>query len=115
LPDELGAKYALENHRGDCTEFADLSVAMSRSLGIPGRVLGGYFVENDAVLRARDYHNWAEVLVDGRWTLVDAQRGFFRNRPDRYIAFHVITAGLSNEMRGAERFRADSGLLVHWN
>jgi len=110
--DEYGAKRALERRRGDCTEFADLTVALARALEIPARTVGGYVVESDSVLRAAEYHNWAELYFDGAWQLVDAQRGAFAESADRYIAFHIASTSVDNPMQGAERFRTSQKLLV---
>jgi transglutaminase-like putative cysteine protease len=115
IADELGARYALEHRRGDCTEYADLSAALARALGIPARVIGGYVVESDAVLRGRDYHNWTEVWLGDRWLILDAQKQRFDEHADQYIAFHIVAPKSSGPMNGAERFRADDGLVVRWN
>jgi transglutaminase-like putative cysteine protease len=115
IADELGARYALENRRGDCTEYADLAAALARSLDIPARVLGGYVLESDAVLRAGDYHNWTEVWTGDRWVLLDAQKEHFGEAAERYIAFHILTSQSNDSLQGAERFRADEGLVVRWN
>lgn len=110
--DEYGAKRALERRRGDCTEFADLTVALARALEIPSRTVGGFVVESDTVLRAAEYHNWAELYFDGGWQLVDTQRGAFAESADRYIAFHLASTSIDNPMQGAERFRTSAKLLV---
>jgi hypothetical protein len=115
IADELGARYALEHRTGDCTEYADLAAALARSLGIPARVLGGYVVESDAVLRAADYHNWTELWLGDRWVLLDAQKEHFGEAAEQYIAFHILGSQSEDSMQGAERFRADEGLVVRWN
>ena len=93
LRDARGALYALRERKGDCTEYAMLFTALARANGIPARVLGGYVVEGDAVLRARDYHNWAEFLIDGRWHIADPQKRVFMDQYENYVAFKIITDG----------------------
>ena len=39
---EHGALWALQNKRGDCTEFSCLLVAFLRAIGIPAKVISGY-------------------------------------------------------------------------
>ena len=87
-----GAAYALNKRQGDCTEFAALFVALMRANDIPARVIGGFVTGEDAMLRARDYHNWAEFYADGRWYLADPQRRVFVDGAAEYLAFRVIDA-----------------------
>jgi len=85
-----GARLALESGRGDCTERADLFVALARARGIPARTMAGFVIDHDAVLRAANYHNWAEVYLDGTWRLVDADKGVFGNSPSHYLAMRIL-------------------------
>jgi len=39
---EHGALWALQNKKGDCTEFSNLMVALMRAAGIPAKVVSGY-------------------------------------------------------------------------
>ncbi len=61
---------------GDCTEYAMLSAAMCRAVGVPSRtVLGLVYAP------ARDgkpylaYHMWFEVFAEGQWLPLDATLG----------------------------------------
>jgi len=56
---ELGARYAFYNRKGDCTEFATLFVAMCRSQGIPSRLVHGYLYSSDISAG----HMWAEFYL----------------------------------------------------
>lgn len=65
-----GALNALKTHRGVCTEFSALLVALCRSMGIPARVVAGYWehkslVENQTVNVEPDRHAWAEFYLPG--------------------------------------------------
>jgi transglutaminase-like putative cysteine protease len=91
IADDLGATSALKSRRGDCSEFAYLVAALNRARGIPTKVLGGYVVTSNAVLRASEYHNWNEAYVDGQWRLVDAQKGVFFAPSADYVATRVIS------------------------
>lgn len=92
-PDERGALYLLEQRRGDCTEFAYLVTALSRANEVPARPMGGYLVQGNAIVGAADYHNWAEVFVDGRWLVVDAHQQSFAEHPAGYVAMRIISTG----------------------
>ncbi len=87
---DRGALYALENRRGDCTEYMYLFAALARLSGIPTRGIGGFVVSEDAVLRARDFHNWAEVYVNGRWRVVDPQNKSFMQVENHYVALRIL-------------------------
>jgi hypothetical protein len=51
---------------GICYDYASLFAAMLRSMGIPAKLVKGYSKENPSV-----YHAWNEVLINGKWIVVD--------------------------------------------
>lgn len=112
VPEDLGALYALENRRGDCTEYAYLVAALVRANKIPARVVGGYFADHDMAPKPQDYHNWAEVFVDGRWSIVDAQKGYLYPSPGRYVAFRIHHQTPINNVGAAHRYRVGGQLQV---
>ena len=58
---------------GDCTEYAMLSAAMCRSLGVPSRtVLGLVYAPAKDGKPYLAYHMWFEVFADGQWLPLDA-------------------------------------------
>ena len=68
-----GALFALQNGKGDCTEYAALIVAMSRAAGIPARLNGVMALKNDSGSAGTDNHNHAEVyLSDYGWVPAEA-------------------------------------------
>jgi len=81
--DDRGAMVAMERGKGDCTEYADLFVAICRARDIPARVVTGYTVQAET---SRSKHNWAEVYLQDRgWVPFDPAAGdmkspIFRNR-----------------------------------
>ena len=85
-----GALYALENHKGDCTEYADLFTALCRAVRIPARSMGGYICSQDKVVKPLDYHNWSEVYINGAWRIVDPQRNIFKPDRPEYIATRIV-------------------------
>ena len=112
LPQDLGALQGLLTLRGDCTEYADLAVALARANRLPARMLGGYVADGDLAPRPQDYHNWAEVYVDGRWLVLDAQKGNDLVQSERYIAYRIYRDGPSNEVGAAHRYRMDGQLQL---
>jgi hypothetical protein len=67
--------YFLNNKKnGNCFYFASAEVVMLRASGVPARLVVGYLTEDwnpisgTAVIRARNYHAWAEVYFpDHGW------------------------------------------------
>lgn len=112
IAEDLGAKYALRHRRGDCTEYAYLAAALARANGVPARVLGGYATSMDAAPRARDYHNWTEVYVDGAWRLLDAQKQRLRTGAGEYVAMRVVSSDGSAAMGENHRFAVHGRVLA---
>lgn len=101
-----GAKFAIQERMGDCTEYMYAFVALARAHGIPARGVAGFVVNsNAAVLSASDYHNWAEFHDGERWVLVDPYKGVFDDQYENYIAFRLI-GGTNNYSDSARRFLA---------
>ncbi|MCG8314081.1 MAG: transglutaminase-like domain-containing protein [Pseudomonadales bacterium] len=91
IASDLGAKYAYENKRGDCSEYSYLSAALARINGIPARVIAGFVMSDDGVLKARDYHNWTELYLDGSWRILDAQKGYFNGENNAsYLGMRIL-------------------------
>lgn len=119
LRNDRGALYALKKRGGDCTEFAYLFVALCRANKIPAKALGGYVCDKDRILKAQDYHNWAEFYEDGAWQLADPQRKVFMQNPSHYISMRVIAESADetkHPMGEFHRFRfSGDGLKVRMN
>ncbi|MEY2567335.1 MAG: hypothetical protein QOE35_1864 [Actinomycetota bacterium] len=56
--------------RGVCRDFAHLTVALCRAVGIPARLVSVYAPG----ISPMDFHAVAEVAADGRWEIVDSTR-----------------------------------------
>lgn len=112
LAQDFGALHALQARRGDCTEYADLVVALARANGIPARMVGGYVTDRDSTPRPQDYHNWAELYVHGAWRLADAQKQNWLTPHDQYIAFRVYRDAPLNAVGSAHRYQLRGQLQV---
>lgn len=71
-----GALNALRTGKGVCEDFADLFVAMSRSVGVPARIVTGYWIESVSLNNPEDAslygHAWAEFyLPEFGWIVVE--------------------------------------------
>jgi transglutaminase-like putative cysteine protease len=60
----------IEHRTGDCSDHALLFTTLARALGIPARTVLGVEYQGDAV-QAFGPHEWCEVVLDGRWVVVD--------------------------------------------
>ncbi|MHC4934183.1 MAG: transglutaminase-like domain-containing protein, partial [Planctomycetota bacterium] len=68
--DDHGALWALKRGKGDCTEYADLFVALCRAKGIPARYCEGYLTYMPVGDTPK--HNWAEAYLKGTgWVYFD--------------------------------------------
>jgi len=116
LRNERGARYALMNRQGDCTEFMYLFAALCRAREIPARTIGGFVCIGNAVIKPGDYHNWVEFF-DGRvWRLADPQRKSWLKDASHYIAMRVIAETPGDPLAGFHRFRFNGeGLKVRMN
>jgi transglutaminase-like putative cysteine protease len=113
---DRGALYALQHKKGDCTEYMDLFVALCRANGLPARRIGGYISPQNAVLKARDYHNWAEFYESGIWQIADPQNNVLMQNQDDYIAMRIIRASADSPLGTYNRFRVKGeGLKARMN
>ncbi len=89
---DMGAITAVRRKKGDCSEYADLFVALCRAKKIPARVVSGYLTEYKVTTK----HSWAEVYLEGLgWVPFDptigdvedvsAQKRFFKDLSPIYI------------------------------
>lgn len=80
------------SRQGDCSEFAVLTAAMCRSVGIPAQVVMGIaYVKDFAGLQDRfGGHAWVQAYVGGKWVGLDAA---FKSAGRRgYDAGHIALA-----------------------
>jgi transglutaminase-like putative cysteine protease len=60
---------------GDCTEYAMLTAAMCKAVGVPARTALGFVYVDAAKGPVFGYHMWTEVYVQGQWLALDATLG----------------------------------------
>jgi transglutaminase-like putative cysteine protease len=112
LSEARGAKRALSEGAGDCTEYAFLVVALSRAAGLPARVVSGFVINERTRLRATDYHDWAEIHVDGKWILADAQREVFEPQTNPLYVPFAVASEPGSSVKGTQRFIAQTPLIA---
>lgn len=86
----LGAAKALTLKKGDCSEYADLFVAMCRNNKIPARVVTGFVIKDDNEI---GWHAWSEAYVFAYgWIPFDATgyRASFRSIDNKYVTLSRI-------------------------
>ncbi len=113
--DVKGALYAINHGEGDCTENAYLFVALARAAGIPARPMGGYVLPASGLVRATDYHNWAEFYVDGVWRIADPHQGVFDKKYENYVATRVIANVNEGDFTAHRYWHSGEGLSVRMN
>ena len=68
-----------------CNGKSRLFVALSRSAGIPSRLVGGLILENGT---KKTSHQWVEVYISGEWVPFDPLNGHFAYVPYNFIALY---------------------------
>lgn len=69
--------FVLRGRRGHCELFASAMALAARSLGVPARVVNGYYggewnaVAGFYLIRQQHSHSWVEVWRNGRWQRLD--------------------------------------------
>ena len=79
------------SRQGDCSEFAVLTAAMCRAVGIPAQVVAGVaYVDDFLGQRGFGGHAWTQAYIGGKWVGLDASfRGAGRGG---YDAGHIALA-----------------------
>ena len=84
------------SRKGDCTEFAVLSAAICRSIGIPARVVVGVvYVDNFSDKPGFAGHAWVEAYIGGKWVGLDAT--FKASGRGGFDAGHIAIAAGNGE------------------
>jgi transglutaminase-like putative cysteine protease len=80
--EDYGALKALKYKSGDCTEFADLLIALTRSAGIPAQ-----FIEGIVPDPGSEKHDWAQVYLPGAgWVTMEPTWGRIDGLREVYFA-----------------------------
>lgn len=97
------ASQTLEQRKGLCRDYSFLFAAMSRSCGLPCKIVYGN--ATDDFSSTTSLHAWNEVLINGQWIAVDSTwdagfiRGssFVRSPSSKYLAPDRATFALSHQ------------------
>ena len=75
--------------QGDCTEYAVLTAALARSIGIPARVVLGLALVAEPQRYGAYGHAWAEFRIGDTWVVADSALSGLK-RPLWYLPFGVL-------------------------
>lgn len=83
--------YACNAHRGNCTDFHSLFIAMARSQKIPARFEIGFAIPTNAAAGpVPGYHCWADFYLPGRgWIPVDAAEAWLDPAERSFLFGHL--------------------------
>ena len=107
--DDWGAQATFGAMGADCTEYASLTIALSRAAGIPARYITGlrYLPEEERGDIPVE-HAWLEAYLPGiGWVAMDPTLGRSASQRERYFAHHtadhiIVTLGRNpSTLRGA--------------
>ena len=94
LEQDRGAKKALVQGEGDCTEYSELMVALCRARGIPARIQMGLVLKKNGEV---GYHNWVEVFFEQfGWVSFDPTAADAPNAVTTFDSMKGIYIHLSN-------------------
>ena len=90
------AAEVIVSKQGDCSEFAVLTAAMCRAVGIPAQVVAGVaYVDDFLGNQGFGGHAWTQVYIGGKWIGLDASfKGAGRGG---YDAGHIAFAAGNGE------------------
>ena len=84
------------SRQGDCSEFAVLTAAMCRAVGIPAQVVAGVaYVDDFMGNQGFGGHAWTQAYIGGKWVGLDAS--FKGGGRGGYDAGHIILAAGNGE------------------
>ncbi len=84
---DLGAVKAVQQRKGDCSEYSDLFVALCRAKHIPARTVEGYVTQSSSTAK----HVWTEVyLHEYGWVPFDPTLADKRNPWIRRYTFDTL-------------------------
>jgi len=90
------AAEVLASRQGDCSEFAVLTAAMCRAVGIPAQVVVGIaYVDDFAGLQGFGGHAWNQAYIGDKWVGLDA--AFKGTGRGGYDAGHIALAAGGGE------------------
>jgi hypothetical protein len=90
------AAEVVASRQGDCTEFAVLTAAMCRAVGIPAQVVAGVaYVDDFLGQRGFGGHAWTQAYIGGKWVGLDAS--FKGGGRGGYDAGHIALAAGNGE------------------
>jgi transglutaminase-like putative cysteine protease len=106
---DWGAQATLGKMGADCTEYADLTIALSRAAGIPARYYEGLlYLEKQTDDLAKTEHAWLDTYLPGSgWVVLDPTLGRSPVNRDTYFAHYtpnhiIVTTGRNpSTLRGA--------------
>jgi transglutaminase-like putative cysteine protease len=106
---DWGAQATMGEMGSDCTEYADLTIALSRAAEIPARYYEGLlYLENKTDELAKTEHAWLDAYLPGSgWVALDPTLGRALANRDTYFAHYtpnhiIVTTGRNpSTLRGA--------------
>jgi transglutaminase-like putative cysteine protease len=94
-PEGVGPiEYFLFNSRkGYCEHYATAMILMLRSVGIPSRIVSGFYggemnsYGGYMIVRQSDAHSWVEALIDKKWLRFDPTPAVAVERPSAIVMY----------------------------
>lgn len=85
--------FLFNSRKGCCEHYATAMVLMLRTLGIPARIVTGFFggelneYGGYIIVRQSNAHSWVEAVIDGSWGVFDPTPAVPAERPSTFALF----------------------------
>ncbi|MGB0932061.1 MAG: transglutaminase domain-containing protein [Chitinophagales bacterium] len=95
VEEDRGAKKALKQQRGDCTEYSELMITLCRANNIPAKIVSGKTLSGNQEV---GLHNWVEIYMDEYgWVPFDPTHADGENSLTQFSKMENKYVYLSNE------------------
>jgi transglutaminase-like putative cysteine protease len=107
-----GAEEALRTGIGDCDEFTDLFITLTRLRGIPSRRLTGYHIQPGTTIP--EGHAWAEILTPTHgWTPIDLAQHNIGHHTTNYLILKIEE--FNPDLHDFEIQHQSTNLHIEWD
>jgi protein-glutamine gamma-glutamyltransferase len=85
--------FLFNSRKGYCEYYATAMVLMLRTLGIPARIVTGFFggelneYGGYIIIRQSNAHSWVEAVIDGNWRIFDPTPAVPAERPSTFALY----------------------------
>ena len=107
---DRGARFALDQKRGDCTEMAQAFVTLMRAGGHAARTVSGWVMAQSGLPDPTQFHTWAQFHDGHRFRVADPQKQKFMTAEGDFVVLRIGEVPADGAMAGRHRFGVNAPL-----